>query len=243
MSHPGGPTPDFDPYFVPEGHGPKSGAKWVPTGEEDIRRDLLPTEAAFRVAGTVGMVLAASVFVIFAVPVSGILHGAGEPGGILLGEGWLWRRWVARMASVLTLAVVAAVTGWGLRRRRPWARWALIVLAAVPLLALVAGLGLQAWGADPALRELGDVMTMPCVGVVVFPASIAACWAACSRRGRAVLGPHYEGLVARTPKLSPRLTTGLLAGLGLAWATFILYWTLMLLFLGVLAACGVIRST
>jgi hypothetical protein len=84
----------------------------VATGEEDVQRDLLPTEAAFRVAGTIAMVLAASVFVSFAATVSGILREAAEPGGVLLGEGWLWRRWVAWMASVLTLAVVAAVTGW-----------------------------------------------------------------------------------------------------------------------------------
>lgn len=242
MNLPGGPTPDFDPYFVPEDHGPEGGAKGVPLREEDIRRDLLPTEAAFRVAGTVGMVLGASVFVIFAVPVSGMLREAGEPGGVLLDEDWRWRRWVARMASILTLAVVGAVTSWGLSRRRPWARWALIVLGAVPPSALVAGLGLRIGVAAPGLRELGDIMTMPCVGVVVFPASIAAYWAACSRRGREVLGPHYEGMVARTPKLSPRLSTGLLAGLGLAGATVILYWTLDLMFLGVLAACGVIRS-
>jgi hypothetical protein len=243
MSHPRGPTPDLDPYFVPEGRGQKGGSKWAPAGEEDVRRDLLPTVAAFRVAGTIVMVLGASVFVIFGVPVSGMLREAWEPGGILLDEEWLWRRWVARMASVLTLALVATVMGWSLRRRRPWARWALIVLGAVPPLAMVAGLGLRAWSADPAMRELGDVMTIPCVGAVVFPASIAAYWAACSRRGRAVFGPHYEGVVARTPKLSPRSTTGLLAGLGLAWATFILYWTLLLMFLGGLAACGVIRST
>src|SRR4051812_31830654 len=128
MSCPGGPTPDLDPYFVPESDGLKDDAKWAPPREEDIRRDLLPTEAAFRVAGTIGMVLGASVFVIFAVPVSGMLREAGEPGGILLGEDWRWRRWVARMASVLTLAVVGAVTSWGLRRRRPWTRWSLIVL-------------------------------------------------------------------------------------------------------------------
>jgi hypothetical protein len=242
MGHPRGPTPDLDPYFVPEGHGSKGGTKWAPRGEAEIRSDLLPTEAALRVAGTIGMVLSASTFVIFAVPVSGMLREAGGPDGILLVEDWLWRRWVARMASLLTLAVVAAVNCWGLSRLRPWARWPLVALAAVPPLALVAGLGLRAWSADPALRELGDVMTMPCVGLVVYPASIAACWAACSRRGRTVLSPHYEGMVARTPKLSARLTTGLPAGLALALAMLILYWTLLLTFLGALVACGVIRS-
>jgi hypothetical protein len=241
MGHPEGPTPDLDPYFVPEGHSQKGGAKWE-SAEEDLRCDLLPTEAAFRVAGTIVMVLGASVFVIFGVPVSGMLREAWEPGGIFLDQEWPWRRWVARMASVLTLALLGTVLGWGLRRRHPWARWALIVLGAVPPLAIVAGLGLRAWSADPAVRELGDVMTAPCVGVVAFPAGIAACWAACSRRGRAVLGPHYEGVVARTTKLSPRVTTGLLVGVGLAWAVFILCWMLLFMFLQVLVACGVIRS-
>jgi hypothetical protein len=242
MRHPGGPTPDFDPYFVPEDHDPKRDAKSVLLGEEDIRRDLLPTEAAFRVAGTIGMVLGASVFIIFAVPVSGMLRGAGGPGGILLEEDWLWRRWVARMASVLALAVVGTVMSWGLSRLRPWARWTLIVLGAVPLLVLAASLGLRARGADLVVRELSDPTSMVCIGALVVPASIAAFWAACSRRGRAVLSPYYEGVVARTPKLFPRLATGRLAGLGLALAMFVLYWALLLMFLGVLTACGVIRS-
>src|SRR5260221_12813139 len=72
-------TPDLDPYFVPDGHGPKGRAKWLLPREEDIRRDLLPTEAAFHVAGMIGMVLGASGFVIFAVPVSGMLRRRGEP--------------------------------------------------------------------------------------------------------------------------------------------------------------------
>lgn len=242
MSQSGGPTPEFDPYFVAREKRPKGGEKWSPSGDEDIRRDLLPTEVAFHVAGTVGMVLAASVFVTFGVPVSGMLREAGEPGGILFGEDWRWRRWVARMASVLPLAVVGAVTSWGLRRRRPWARWALMVLGAVPPLAMIAGLGLRAWGVAPAVRELLDVMTLPCVGVVVLSASIAAYWAACSRRGRAVFRPHYEDVVARTRESSPNSTIGVLAGVGLTWAKFVLYWTLLFLFLSVLAACGVIRS-
>jgi len=237
------PLPNLAPYFVPEGRAPKDGAKWGGPGEENVRLDLLPTEAMFRVAGAIGMVLGAAVFVIFAVPVSGMLRVAGEPGGVLLDEDWKWRRWVARMATVLTLAVVAAATSWGLGRRRPWARWALILLGAVPPLALAVGLGLRPQGDEPAVRELGDVMTMPCVGVIVFPASALAFWAACSRRGRLVFGPQYDELSARTPKLSPAWKTGLPTGATLALTMFILYWTVLLIFLCTLAACGVIRST
>ena len=146
------------------------------------------------------------------------------------------------MASVLTLSVVAAVIGWGLRRRCRWARWFLIILGAIPPVALVAGLGLQARGTSPAIRELGDVMTMPCVGVFVFPAGVVACWVACSHRGRAVFSTDYEGLVEKTPKISATWNVGLRFGLGLAFAMLILYWTLNLLILSVLVGCGVIRS-
>ncbi len=54
----------------------------MPAGEEDIHRDLLPTEAVFRVAGTVGMVLGDLVFVLSTVPVSVLRRGAGESGGL-----------------------------------------------------------------------------------------------------------------------------------------------------------------
>lgn len=210
MSHSGGPTPDFDPYFFAESYVPKGDVKWRPSGEEDIRRDLLSTEAAFRVAGTIGMVMGVLVFVGFAIPVSIMLRAGGEPGGILLELDWRWDRWVARMASVMTIAILATVTSWGLRWQSPWAWWALILLA--------------------------------CMEVIVFPASIAVSRAACSRRGRAVLSHDYKRLIARTPKLSPRLRKALPLGMGLALAMFILYWALLLMFLGTLVACGVLKS-
>jgi hypothetical protein len=116
---------------------------------------------------------------------------------------------MARTASVLTPAVAGAAMGWGLRRRRPRARWALLALAAVPFLSLPAGPALRARSADPALRELGDILIMPCVDAFVFPTGIAA---ACSHRTRAVSDPRYAEIVARTPKLAPERTSGLLAG-------------------------------
>ena len=112
MRDPGGPTPDFDPHFALVGHARKGGAKAASSIEEEIRRELLPTEATFRIAGTTAMVLAAAVFVIFAVPVSCMLRRGWEPGGVFTEEDWISRRWVARMSSILTLA---AFTG------RSWA--------------------------------------------------------------------------------------------------------------------------
>lgn len=237
-----GPTPDLDPYFAPEDHPPKGGTKGAPPGEEEIRRDLLPTEAAFRVAGTIAMVLGASVFVLFAVPVSDVLREAGEPGGVLVGEDWLWRRWVARMASVLTLAVTASAMGWGLRRRRRWARRALFVLGVAPTLALAVGFGFRAARPDAALPGPGDILRMPIPWLVIFTAGFATSCATCSRRGRAVFDPRYEEVVARTPKQSPPMMRGLLPGLGLASAMFTLSWAILMMFLGVLAEIGVIRS-
>ena len=242
MSHPGSPIPDFDPYFVPAGKAPKGVAKGVGPGDEDVRLDLLRPEGSFRVAGTIGMVLGAAVFVVFAVPVSSMLRGAAEPDGLFQVEDWLWRRWLARMVSVLTLSVVASTVGWGLRRRRRWARWALIGLGCVPLLAMASGIALRGRSVDPALRAFFADVAWPCVGLVVFPPSLVMFRAAFSRRGRAVLGPDHDDLVARTPWISPGPRTGLLAGLGLALAMLILYWMLLLWFLGMLAAFGVIRS-
>ena len=238
------PAPDFDPYFVPEADNPKGKAKGTgsPPGDDAIRRDLLPTEAAFRVAGTTAMILGASVFVVFAVPVSSMLRHADGPDGLLVDEDWLFRRWVARMTTALTLAVLASLMGSGLRRRRPWARVALIGLGGVPILALIAGLVLRATGMGQAVREFSDALVLPCVGAIVYPASLAAFWAAFSRRCRAVFDPDYDDLIARTPKLTPRLRTGLWGGLGLAWALLILFWMLTFSILGVLAVRGVIRS-
>ena len=96
--HLGSPTPEFDPYFVPNGQAAKGIGKWARVCDEDIRIVLLPTESAFRIAGTIGMILGALVFVTYAVPVSGMLRGAAEPGGVLVGEDWLrragWPGWL-----------------------------------------------------------------------------------------------------------------------------------------------------
>lgn len=243
MSHPSSPAPNLDPYFVSQGDALKGNAKWMPPCDEEIRLDLLPTESAFRLAGTLGMVLAASIFVIFAVPVSGILRVAGEPGGVLLGEDWILRRWIVRMASILTLAVVAAVTSWGLIRLHPWSRWVLLGLGTVPLWTLGFTVGLRIRGGGSVLQGLGDVLAMLCASIFVIPSSITAFWAACARRGRMVLGLHYNGLVARTSKLSPSWKMEIPLGVGLAFAMLVLYWMLLLLFLEVLAQCGVIRTS
>jgi hypothetical protein len=82
----------------------------------------------------------------------------------------------------------------------------------------------------------------PAVGAFAYSASAVASWAAFSRRGKAVLGPHHDGLVAQTPGLRPESKLALPAGLGLAFAILILSWTLMFLALGALAACGIIRT-
>lgn len=245
MSQAAGPDPELDPYFAPEiakARGKKGSAHGLPLGDAAVRWGLLPAEAAFRVAGTAAMLLAAVVFVAFAVPVSLMLQGAGDAGGLFHEEPWLWRRWAARMASVLTLAAVAAVLGWGLRHLRPWARWAMVAVGLAPPLAFAARLALRALGVAPPNVDLDDPGSMLCVGAVVLPACAAALWCCCSAPGRAVLSRDYAGLVGRTPKLAATAREGRMYGLALALALFILFWTLLLMFLGTLAACGIIRS-
>ncbi len=246
MSSRGGPSPDFDPYFVPEDLDPKGKAgKAGPPGDELIRLDLLPAEVAFHVAGTFALVAGASVFVLFAVPVSSMLHVTTEPGGLWAdpAEDWLWRRWVARMATDLGLSLLATALGLLLRRRSPWSRWGLIALGTVPLCALAGSVWIRyRGGAPPSLREFSDLMTHPCFGVFVYPAGLVAIWAACSRPGRTVLSPSYQELVQRTPKIAPSSSAGFRYGVALSLALLLLFWMLMLLILGVLAARGVIHS-
>lgn len=231
-------VPDLDPYFSPEGKGGKT---WT-LGEADVRFEHLPIETAFRVAGNAAMILGSLVFVLFGVPVSFMLNRGGEPDGILRAEDWLWNRWVARMASVLTVAVLGTVLGWGLKRRCPWSRWALLLVGAVPPATLIVCLVLRTVLAHPGLRSVIDPAAVLLASVFVFPASLAVCWMGLSRRGRAVYARSYNDLIARTPKVTPASRQGRLIGLGLAWALFILIWALMIQFLCGLAVLGVIRS-
>ena len=238
----GGPTPDLDPYFNREGRDSGNTPKWVAPSDEYLRRDLLPTEATFRVAGTVGMIFGAATFVIFAVPVSRMLVTAAEPGGVMLAPDWIWRRWVARMSVDLTLAVVGVVMSWGLSRLRPWARWGLLGLGIVPPAALASGIGTLIWSSDPDHRELGRGLIHPCVGAFVYPASIVMLRAAFGRRGRSILNSGYAPILARTPKQHPDLAGAIPAGIGLACAIDLGYWTVLFLILSLLVVLGVIRT-
>ena len=236
MSHPR--APDLDPYFSPEGQG---GKKWA-ASDEGLRSDLLSTEAAYRVAGTTAMILGTFIFIVFAIPVSSMLRHGDEPYGILLNEEWIWSRWVARMVTCMTVAILGSVLGWGLRGRHPWARRAMIAVGGIPPLALLGGLALRALATDPSTRQLADVATIFSACVFILPASLAVCWMALSRRARAVFAPDYKDLIARTPKLVSWRGLGRMRGLGLALALFILLWALMHLFLSFLVVLGKIRT-
>lgn len=78
--------------------------------------------------------------------------------------------------------------------------------------------------------------------MVASPASFVVYWMVFTSRGSAVLSPRHDELVARTPELSPKLTSGLLAGTVMALAMFFLCWALLLSFLTILVICGVISS-
>jgi hypothetical protein len=240
MHDPGDLEPELDgrPASKPCGKADKT--KGVGPQDLDVRLDLLPTESQFRVAGTAGMILGCSIFVLFAVPVSAMLTESGEPGGLLEDEGWLYRRWIARMATVLILSLVAVLVSWGLSRCRPWSRWASLGLGAVVPVVLLASFGFRHWAGEAARREL--ILTHPCVGIFIYPASLAIIASVCSSRGRTVLSPDYEGLVARTPKLRADWREGLWPGLGLALCMMILFWTAMWMILVSLVAAEVIRT-
>lgn len=227
-------VPELDPYFSHEGKDTEK----VAAGDELARLEHLPAETMIRVAGMTAMVLGAFVFVLFGIPVSGMLRHGDEPGGILLTEQWLWDRWVARMATNLVLAVAGADLGWGLARLRRWSWWVLLALSAAGPVSMVAGVVVKSL--RPELDNLDGILGMACILSIMLPASVMTCWAACS--SRAVFSPDYQALVARTPQVPAGSGRRKGLGLGLALAMLVQFWTLLFLILGVLVICGVIRT-
>jgi hypothetical protein len=152
-------------------------------------------------------------------------------------EPWLYRRWVARMTGVLSLAVIAAATCWGLYRLRTWGRWALTVVTALPVPALLCGWlflsrnlapGLR-WGPDPAgLTALSVMSALSC------PLLLFLMW---SPTGRVVFSPGYARGARRNAERRAGCL-GVVAAFVVALAGFASYLVLLQTVLSLLAALG-----
>ena len=78
----------------------------------------------------------------------------------------MYRRWVARMSCVISIAVIAFVTSWGLFRLRNWGRWALTIVTTLPLPVLVCVWLLLNRTANPEVEESIDPVGLTIVSVL-----------------------------------------------------------------------------
>jgi hypothetical protein len=88
-------------------------------------------ETIIRIGGLIGLILAGLVFVVFG------LGFLSEFKKIAVAEGqidpWKYRVYISRMASTISVCLLAAVTNWGLFRLRRWGRWALTCATVLPV--------------------------------------------------------------------------------------------------------------
>jgi cytochrome bd-type quinol oxidase subunit 1 len=130
-----GERSDENPYAPPRAEISPTVVEKEPDDVGKQRTKHLRRESSIRVAGLRGLILAGFVVLTFGLGALSELYRQEEEGI----EPWMYRRWVARMICVTSIAVLAFVTSWGLFRLRNWGRWALTIVTTLPVPALVCG--------------------------------------------------------------------------------------------------------
>jgi hypothetical protein len=151
------------------------------------------------------------------------------------------RRWVARMICVISIAVLALVTNWGLFRLRNWGRWALTIVTTLPVPALVCGWLLLNLNANPSVQESlnpAALTTLSVMSALCCPLLLFLMW---SPRGEMVFSPEYSETIRQTPG-SRAGCSGMLAALVVLSAELISYIVLLVVVLSILVMLGLIRS-
>ena len=234
-----GERPDENPYAPPRAEtGPAVDEK-EPDQVRNQRKKHLRRESCIRAAGLIGLILAGFVVLSFGF---GTLH---EIYKFSVGEEdidpWMYRRWVARMICVISIAVLAFVTSWGLFRLRNWGRWALTIVTTLPVPALVCGWLLLKLIANPGLQENLNPATLTALSVMSAlscPLLLFLMW---SPKGETVFSPEYSETIRRTPGSRPGWW-GNLAALAVVSAELTSYLVLLLIVLSILTMLELIRS-
>ena len=189
------------------------------------RTEYLGRESCIRITGLFGLILAGFVFLSFGLGTLSELYRQEEKSI----EPWMHRRWVARMICVISMAVLAFVTSWGLFRLRNWGRWALTIVTTLPFPALVCG-----W----LLLNLTALKALFVMSALSSPILIFLMW---SPRGKMVFSPEYAETIRRTPGSRPECL-GILPALAAVSAELSSYFMLLLTVLTILAMMGLIHS-
>jgi hypothetical protein len=197
----------------------------------------LRRESCIRVAGLFGVILAGFVVLTFGLGSLSELYRQEEEGI----PSWMHRRWVARMICVISIAVFAFVTNWGLFRLRNWGRWALSIMTMLPVPVLVGGWILVHLNANPGLQESldpGSLTALSVMSALSCPLLLFLMW---SPRGEMVFSPEYSEIIRQTPG-SRAGCSGILAALAVVSAELISYMVLLMTVLSILAMLELIRS-
>jgi hypothetical protein len=223
-----------NPYAPPKAEIGLPDDRLAADWDETVRRRLSVRAAAIRVAGRTCFAIAGLVLLTFGGGTISQLVDADASGRDVIAP-WMHRRWVARMACVLTLAAIAAVASWGLSYQRNWARWALALVAALPVPVLFWGWILLATAGkseNPAPLNPMGLASLTALWAVSSPGFLYLLW---SRGSAAVFSEKNSDLIAslRSARAGfPGTLLGLGASLAILAAFFVLLFTLLLLIVG-----------
>jgi hypothetical protein len=154
---------------------------------------------------------------------------------------WMYRRWVVRMTGVIALALVAAVTSWGMSRQRSWGRRALTVVTTLPIPVLLCGWLLLNHTDNPGLRRSLDPAGLTALSVLSVISCPLLLFLVRPITGRTGLPPGCRDKSRETPSARPGCG-GIASALAIVLAALASYFVLLLTFLSILAVLGVIRS-
>jgi len=194
-------------------------------------------ESCIRITGLIGLILAGFVALTFGFGTLTELYHQAEEGV----EAWMYRRWVARMIGVISIAILAFVTSWGLFRLRNWGRWALTIVTTLPVPALVCGWLLLSDAGSSELQENlnpAGLTTLTLMSALSCPLLLFLMW---SPRGNMVFSAEYSETIRRTPASRPGCS-GIVPALAAALAELISYIVLLFTALSTLTMVGLIRS-
>jgi hypothetical protein len=232
-----GERPSENPYAPPRTEiGPALVDKdIVEVGNQ--RRNRLRRESCIRVAGLIGVVVAGCVVLTFGLGAVSELYRQEDEGY----EPWMYRRRIVRIISVISIAVLAFVTSWGLFRLRNWGRWALTIVTTLPVPALVCGWLLRSFTLDPGIQGMVNpacLTTVSVMSALSCPLLLFLMW---SPRGEMVFSHDYSEIIPRTPGSCPGYS-GILPALAALSAELASYFVLLLIMLSILVILGLIRS-
>ncbi len=228
--------PDENPYAPPREDRRASVSEIASDQVRDQRTKHLRRESCIRLSGLLGLILAGFVVLTFGGGSLFELYRQAE-GIELLSD----RRWVARMIGVISIAVFAFVTSWGLFRLRNWGRWALTILTTLPIPAIFCAWLLLNRTVNPVNQENLETADMTVLLVMLALSSPLLLFLMWSPKGGMVFSPEYFETIRRTPGSRPGCS-GIFSALTALFAELVSCLVLLLTMLSILVILDLIRS-